>query len=127
MKRSELKELIRKNIIQELSIDNTTSEYDFLSEKKKDEEEDIEITADETEEPTTDTPPSEDSALSDADQEYLNSLEDLKNKAKEMGDEKLENQIDNTITYFTRQHVVKESLMENYELRRLQRIAGLIK
>jgi len=25
-----------------------------------------------------------------------------------MGDEKLENQIDNTITYFTRQHVVKE-------------------
>ena len=108
MKISELKELIRKNIIQELSIDDTTSEYDFLSEKKKDEEEDIEITADETEEPTTDTPPSEDPALSDADQEYLNTLENLKNKAKEMGDEKLENQIDNTITYFTRQHVVKE-------------------
>lgn len=130
MKRSELKELIRKNIIQELSIDNTTSEYDFLSEKKKDEEEDIEITADETdtiEEPATDSPSPEDPTLSDADQEYLNSLEDLKNKAKEMGDEKLENQIDNTITYFTRQHVVKESLMENYELRRLQRIAGLIK
>jgi len=111
MKRSELKELIRKNIIQELSIDDTTSEYDFLSEKKKDEEEDIEITADETdtiEEPATDTPSPEDPALSDADQEYLNTLEDLKNKAKEMGDEKLENQIDNTITYFTRQHVVKE-------------------
>ena len=49
MKRSELKELIRKNIIQELSIDDTTSEYDFLSEKKKDEEEDIEITADNSE------------------------------------------------------------------------------
>lgn len=116
MKRSELKELIRKNIIQELSIDDTTSEYDFLSEKKKDEEEDIEITADETdtteepstEEPATDAPSPEDPALSDADQEYLNTLEDLKNKAKEMGDEKLENQIDNTITYFTRQHVVKE-------------------
>ena len=109
MKRSELKELIRKNIIQELSIDDTTSEYDFLSEKKKDE--DVEITADETdtiEEPATDTPSPEDPALSDADQEYLNTLEDLKNKAKEMGDEKLENQIDNTITYFTRQHVVKE-------------------
>lgn len=176
MKRSELKELIRKNIIQELSIDNTTSEYDFLSEKKKDEEEDIEITADETdtiEEPATDILSPEDPALSDAEQEYLNTLETLKNKAKEMGDEKLENQIDNTITYFTRQHVVKEgdtdndraeddkrlgikgekniygagveqgekvererlqrgynteeSLMENYELRRLQRIAGLIK
>jgi len=111
MKRSELKELIRKNIIQELSIDDTTSEYDFLSEKKKDEEEDIEITADETdtiEEPATDTPSPEDPALSDADQEFLNTLEDLKNKAKEIGDEKLENQIDNTITYFTRQHIVKE-------------------
>ena len=111
MKKSDLKELIRKNIIQELSIDdnNTTSEYDFLYEKKKEEEEDIEITADEeTEKPEVDMGGTEDSALSDADQEYLNTLETLKNKAKEMGDEKLENQIDNTITYFTRQHVVKE-------------------
>ena len=116
MKISELKKLIRNNIIQELSIDNTTSEYDFLSEKKKDEEEDIEITADETdtiEEPATDTPSPEDPALSDLDQEFLNTLENLKNKAKEMGDEKLENQIDNTITYFTRQHVVKEGNTDN--------------
>ena len=111
MKKSELKELIRKNIIQELSIDNTTSEYDFLSEKKKDDEEDVEITADETdtvEEPTADAPSPEEPALSDSDQEYLNTLEDLKNKAKKMGDKKLEDQIGNIITYFTRQHVVKE-------------------
>jgi len=111
MKKSDLKELIRKNIIQELSIDDTTSEYDFLYEKKKEEEEDIEITADEeatTEEPGTEAAAVGGDALSDADQEYLNTLETLKNKAKEMGDEKLENQIDNTITYFTRQHVVKE-------------------
>jgi hypothetical protein len=135
MKKSDLKELIRKNIIQELSIDKNISEYDFLSEKKKDE--DVEITTDKTdtnekpptEEPVTDTPSSEEPALSDEDQEYLDTLEDLKNKAKKMGDEKLENQIDNTITYFTRQHVVKEnkSLMKNYEFRRLKRIAGLIK
>ena len=115
MKKSDLKELIRNSIIKELEYQDDDAAlgnmYSPLYEKKKDEEEDIEITADETdttEEPTTDTPPSEDSALSDADQEYLNTLEDLKNKAKEMGDEKLENQIDNTITYFTRQHVVKE-------------------
>jgi hypothetical protein len=109
MKKSDLKELIRKNIIQELSIDDTTSEYDFLYEKKKEEEEDIKITADEkTEKPEVDMGGAEDPALSDSDQEYLNTLETLKNKAKEMGDEKLENQIDNTITYFTRQHVVKE-------------------
>jgi hypothetical protein len=209
MKKSQLKELIRKNIIQELtppgtyrdpetfekeyeeeqkylnfdpetgeideddldtligelSINDTTSEYDPTLEEQ---EEDIEIDTEETESSTTEKP-----ALSDSDQEYLNTLENLKNKAKEMGDEKLENQIDNTITYFTRQHVVKEgdtdyarakaakrlgkkgeeniygagveqgeevekerlqrednteeSLMENYELRRLRRIAGLIK
>ena len=112
MKKSDLKELIRNSIIKELEYQDDDAAlgnmYSPLYEKKKDEKEDIEITADTTEEPTTDTPPSEDPALSDADQEYLNTLEDLKNKAKEMGDEKLENQIDNTITYFTRQHVVKE-------------------
>lgn len=115
MKKSDLKELIRNSIIKELEYQDDDAAlgnmYSPLYEKKKDEEEDIEITADETdttEEPATDTPSPEDPALSDADQEYLNTLEDLKNKAKEMGDEKLENQIDNTITYFTRQHVVKE-------------------
>jgi hypothetical protein len=113
MKKSDLKELIRKNIIQELESQDDDAAlgnmYSPLYEKKKEEEEDIEITADEeTEEPEVDMGGAEDSALSDADQEYLNTLETLKNKAKEMGDEKLENQIDNTITYFTRQHVVKE-------------------
>ena len=29
--------------------------------------------------------------------------------ARELGDEKLEDQIGNTLTFFTRQHVVKES------------------
>jgi hypothetical protein len=113
MKKSDLKELIRKNIIQELESQDDDAAlgnmYSPLYEKKKEEEEDIEITADEeTEEPEVDMGGTKDSALSDADQEYLNTLEILKNKAKEMGDEKLENQIDNTITYFTRQHVVKE-------------------
>jgi hypothetical protein len=114
MKKSDLKELIRNSIIKELEYQDDDAALGSMYSpvyEKKDKEEDIEITADETdtvEEPTADTSSTEDSALSDADQEYLNSLEDLKNKAKEMGDEKLENQIDNTITYFTRQHVVKE-------------------
>lgn len=90
--------------------------YSPLYEKKKDKEEDIEITADETdtiEEPVTDTSSPENPALSDAEQEYLNTLEILKNKAKEMGDKKLEDQIGNIITYFTRQHVVKEGNTDN--------------
>ena len=87
--------------------------YSPLYEKKKDEKEDIEITADEidtTEEPSTNI---KGPALSDAEQEYLNTLEILKNKAKKMGDEKLEDQIGNIITYFTRQHVVKEGDTDN--------------
>ena len=134
MKKSDLKELIRNSIIKELEYQDDDAAlgnmYSPLYEKKKDEEEDVEITADETdtiEEPATDAPSPENPAISNADQKFLDTLEDLKNKAKEMGDKILETQINNTITYFTRQHVVKESLMENYELRRLQRIAGLIK
>ena len=33
--------------------------------------------------------------------------------ARELGDEKLEDQIGNTLTFFTRQHVVKESSRRN--------------
>lgn len=104
-------------LVKELEYQDDDAALDnmYLYEKKKDEK-DIKITADETdtiEEPATDTSSPEDPALSDAEQEYLNTLETLKNKAKEMGDEKLENQIDNTITYFTRQHVVKEGDTDN--------------
>ncbi len=35
--------------------------------------------------------------------------------ARELGDEKLEDQIGNTLTFFTRQHVVKENLNESIE------------
>ena len=43
--------------------------------------------------------------------------------------------MNNAITYYTRNHVTKDegpetgeqSLMENYELRRMKRIAGIIK
>ena len=75
--------------------------------EQEEENEDIEVTADEETETDTAT---DEPALSDDEQEYLNTLEDLKNKAKSMGDEKLEKQIDNTITYFTRQHIVKEGI-----------------
>lgn len=137
MKISELKKIIRQNIIQELDSpkayrDPETFEREYEEEQKylnfdpeeetdveeidmddlgiseqEEEEEDIEITADEETETDTAT---DEPALSDDEQEYLNTLETLKNKAKEMGDEKLEKQIDNTITYFTRQHIVKEGM-----------------
>lgn len=44
-----------------------------------------------------------------ADNDFLDQLEDLKDEADEIGDNKLERQIDNTITYFTRQHIAKDT------------------
>ena len=157
MKKSQLKELIRKNIIQELTPsgayrDPETFEEKYEEEQKylnfdpeeetdveeidmddlgiseqEEEEEDIEITADEETETDTAT---DEPALSDDEQEYLNTLETLKNKAKEMGDEKLEKQIDNTITYFTRQHIVKEGMgpkkMNELDMESLNRMDELV-
>jgi hypothetical protein len=44
-----------------------------------------------------------------ADNNFLDQLEDLKDEADAIGDNKLERQIDNTITYFTRQHIAKDT------------------
>lgn len=155
MKISELKKIIRQNIIQELDSpkayrDPETFEREYEEEqkylnlgdedlfalpeakKKKDEEpppadeEDIEITTDE--ESTTDEEP----AAKDSNEEILQTLEDLKNK---VDDDKFDRLMNNAITYYTRNHVTKDegpeteeqSLMENYELRRMKRIAGIIK
>jgi hypothetical protein len=46
---------------------------------------------------------------SGVDNEFLDQLEDLKDEADAIGDNKLERQIDNTITYFTRQHIAKDT------------------
>ena len=153
MKKSELKEMIRQGIIQELTAyrDPETFEKDYeekqkylnLSDEelfalpeaknKKEEEppsadaaDDIELTTDE--ESTTDKK----SATENSNEEILQTLEDLKNK---VDDDKFDRLMNNAITYYTRNHVTKDegpeaeeqSLMENYELRRMKRIAGLIK
>jgi len=47
--------------------------------------------------------------MSTTDSEFLDELEALKKQADAMGDNKLERQIDNTITYFTRQHIAKDT------------------
>ena len=150
MKKSDLKEIIRQGIIQELTayeIGEAKKEKD--KEPPPADEEDVEITADKTdtvEEPTAETPPSSDfdkfiqtffdtfNSLSDNkfSQTFFDTLEFLQNQSKtRLKDDKLTTQIGNLMTYFTRQHLVKpekeESLMENYELRRMKRIAGIIK
>lgn len=49
-------------------------------------------------------------------------LESALEAAKQLGDEKLITQIGNTITYFTRSHIVKDRLAE---IKRFQKLAGI--
>lgn len=124
MKMSELKKKIRQEILSELTlsedneidlnISDPDKEYDFLDEAtkdgdgkvpSKDADTDIEDIKDKEEvdikvEKKPKAGPSGD---------FLDQLEDLKNEADDMGDNKLERQIDNTITYFTRQHIAKDT------------------
>jgi hypothetical protein len=92
-----------------------------LEEAKKDEEEEEvedvevdaeeEITLDEPEEEEMDTDVEAPSAegLSGDEKELQSNLEKALGAAKAMGDEKLSNQIGNTITFFTRTHVVGDT------------------
>ena len=58
------------------------------------------------------------------------SLEAALEAARSLGDEKLVDQIGNTITFFTRSQIVKENINKEkilQEVKRMQRIAGIIK
>jgi hypothetical protein len=108
MKKSELKAKIKEMVLAEMNLDiqDTTSEYDFLAEKKEDEEdtevEDTEVDIDGMEDIDVDT-------TSEVDPD-IKAVQDLLTQAQAaaqaLGDEKLTDQIGNTITFFTRTHVV---------------------
>ena len=90
------------------------------------EEEEVEITDTEEEEvEISDTEEEAPSLTSSNDEKILNSLEAALSSAQELGDEKLINQIGNTITFFTRQHIVKEE--DLFEMKRMKRLAGILK
>lgn len=99
MKKEELKSKIREQILSNLS-----------EKKKKDKEEEpeVEITKDTEETETTEPAPAKDFGVDPKIQTLQNALKAAYDAAKELGDEKLETQIGNTITYFTRAHVVKK-------------------
>jgi hypothetical protein len=108
MKKSELKAKIKEMVLAEMNLDiqDTTSEYDFLAEKKEDEEdteiEDTEVEMDGIEDIDVDTTGEVNpdvKAVQDA-------LTQAQAAAQRIGDEKLTDQIGNTITFFTRAHVV---------------------
>jgi len=86
-----------KNMIREMA----------LAEAKKDKEEkevDVEMDTEAEEMPTEETP-TEDTPKGNPD-DILDSLKTALNGAKALGDEKLTDQIGNTITFYTRVHIV---------------------
>ena len=132
MKMSDLKKKIRQEILAELTLaedvdidtdggeetegknDENVDFYEGLEEATKDgdgevpsKDADTDIDIEDKEEVKVDV--EEKPKVSGVDGEFLDQLEDLKDEADAMGDNKLERQIDNTITYFTRQHIAKDT------------------
>jgi len=119
-----LREKIRDMVIAELStpedeeedmsdyffdIDTPEEELGEAKKKKKEEEvEDIEVTDTEEFMPEDDMSMEDTSMrLDSGEKEIMDSLETALEFAKQKGDEKLIDQIGNTITFFTRQYIVK--------------------
>ena len=106
MKKSELKEKIREEILAALNEEEI--EEMPLDEAKKDEEVDAEEEVNvDVEEPAMDAEPAPSQGLSAEEQEIQNSLKIAYDNAVAVGDQKLADQIGNSITFFTRTHIVE--------------------
>lgn len=106
MKKSELKEKIREEILAALNEEEI--EEMPLDEAKKDEEVDAEEEVNvDVEEPAMDAAPTPSQGLSAEEQEIQNSLKIAYDNAVAVGDQKLADQIGNSITFFTRTHIVE--------------------
>ena len=100
MSKSDLKAKIREEILSALN------EEEAIDEAKKDEEIDAEVDV-AVEEPAMDAAPNLSQGLSAEEQEIQNSLKIAYDSAAAIGDQKLADQIGNSITFFTRTHVVE--------------------
>ena len=143
MKKSELKEMIKAAMLAEMEVEETE-----VYEAEEDETEDVEVAVSDKEEMEMDEPadeaPAEDEGevdveadakveLSGDKKDVSDNLEAALEAARALGDEKLVDQIGNTITFFTRAHIVKEDELQDeaeemlQESHRMRRLAGLIK
>jgi hypothetical protein len=137
MKKSEIKERIKKAMMGEYMVDydNNLDE----AKKKKDEAPEEEITIDDA---TEDIPAEDIDTTIDVTTDQVNpnvkavqdALTQAQAAARTLGDDKLTDQIGNTITFFTRSHIVggnqEDASLEEielYETTRMKRIAGIIK
>jgi hypothetical protein len=100
MSKSDLKAKIREEILSALN------EEEAIDEAKKDEEVDAEVDV-AVEEPAMDAAPDSSQGLTAEEQEIQNSLKIAYDNAAAIGDQKLADQIGNSITFFTRTHIVE--------------------
>lgn len=140
MKMSELKKKIREEILSELTLEEDTDiDFDGGAETEGPDGENVDPVAEATKDGDGEVPSKDaDTDIDIEDKEevkvdvekkpkmsgpsnkFLDQLEILKKEADAMGDNKLERQIDNTITYFTRQHIAKD-IDESIELEEADR------
>jgi len=119
MKKSELKEMIRQAMLAETEVfeaEGDTEEVDVEADAEEAPAEDTEttdVTVDDTETMDTTTTAELDPNAKAVQDALTQAIE----AAKALGDKKLADQIGNSITFFTRQHVVgKEQVAENVDL-----------
>lgn len=137
MKISEFKKMIQDYISEEENVKDLDE-----AKKKKDTEEEITVDDITDEAPVEDTPGEEMETTVDVSTDQVNpnvkavqdALTQAQAAARTLGDDKLTDQIGNTITFFTRAHIVgseqKDASLEEielYESNRMKRIAGIIK
>jgi len=136
MKKSELKEMIKAAMMEETTgAAIEAEEYDPVMEAEGDEATDAEAAdAEATDAETTDVAVDDtevvDTTTTTEIDPNVKAVQDALTQAieaaKTLGDKKLEDQIGNTITFFTRTHVVgKEAVAEDLSMYRMLRIAGL--
>lgn len=107
MKVSELKAKIKEDILSTLNEEDTTLEDELMSQLNEDEEEDVEVEIEDEVEGGGDADAIDPEAgLTQDEQDIQNALKVAFDSANAIGDEKLADQIGNTITMFTRTHVV---------------------
>jgi len=126
MTKEELKAKIKEMVLAEIDINPEADEisdedleaagnyYDSIEEEETETEEEVEVDVEDPEpmeEPTGDggisVNQNADADLTGIEKEVQDNLEAAMEAAKKLNDEKLQQQIGNSLTFFTRQHVVK--------------------
>ena len=127
MKKSELKEMIRAAFLNE--VEEEEVEVDTEVEDEAGDEIDVDASAEEEVGVEMDQEAGE--GISGDKKSVQDSLEAALQGARALGDEKLADQIGNSITFFTRTHVVGQDQVAeeglNEETNRMQKLAGIKK